>query len=121
VSLILDWRDAQLEELLNSPEGPVGQLIAELSAQAATVARATVPVRDPATRNRHRRTGRGSNARPPGFTKAGIHVHGPVRGIYNVYGGVNAPADPSIFLEYPARQMTRGYPFLTAGLDSLVV
>jgi hypothetical protein len=120
VSLVLDWHEAQLAELLNDPAGPVGQYIAELSERAAAVARATVPVRDPVTRNRHRRAGRNSNARPPGFTKAGIRVHGPVIGSRGgMYGGVNAPADPAIFLEYPARQMARGYPFLTTGLDSL--
>lgn len=107
------WDEAALADLLNSPDGPVGELIAELSARAAVVARATVPVR-------RSRAGRNSTARPPGFTKAGITVHGPVTGSRGgLYGGVNAPADPSIFLETPADQMNRKYPFLTAGLDSL--
>jgi hypothetical protein len=113
------WDDAAFEELLDSVDGPVGQLIAELSERAATVARAVVPVRDPLIRDRRRRAGRTSNARPPGFTKAGIRVHGPIRGATGMYGGVNAPADPTVFLEDPASQMTRSYPFLTAGLDSL--
>lgn len=110
---------AAVEELLTDPEGPVGQLIAELSAQIVTVATAVVPVRDPATRDRRKRAGRNSDARPPGFTKANIRVHGPVRGIFGLYGGANAPADPTIFLELPAEQLERKYPFLTTGLESL--
>ena len=107
------WDDAAIQDLLNSPDGPVGQLIAELSERAATVARNTVRVRTT-------RAGRHSTARPPGFTRAGIRVHGPVIGSGGgLYGGVNAPADPTIFLEQPAEQMHRAYPFLTTGLESL--
>lgn len=112
-------RRPAVDELLNDPAGPVGQLIAELSEQVATVARQAVPVRDPATRNRRRRAGHGSTAHAPGYTKANIRVHGPIRGHTSLYGGVNSPGSPSIFLEYPASQMTRKYPFLTVGLDSL--
>lgn len=112
-------RRASVDELLNDPAGPVGQLIAELSERVAVVARRTVPVRDAGTRNRRRRAGHGSTAHAPGYTKANIRVHGPVRGHSSLYGGVNAPGSPSIFLEYPADQMTRKYPFLTVGLDSL--
>lgn len=115
----LQWHEYQLDQLLRSPDGPVGRLIAELSERVAVVARRTVPVRDPATRNRRRRAGLHSTARPPGFTKANIRVHGPVRGHTGLYGGVNAPGSPGIFLEYPASQMNRKYPFLTTGLDSL--
>jgi hypothetical protein len=46
-------------------------------------------------------------------------VHGPVRGTYTLYGGVNAAGNPGIFLEAPAEQMTRKYPFLTTAMDSL--
>jgi hypothetical protein len=110
-----------VDMLLNDPAGPVGQLIAELSERVATVARDTVPVRNPAAKNRRRRAGRGSSAQPPGWTKASIKVHGPVRGHSNLYGGVNAAGNPGIFLEYPARQMNRKYPFLTTGIDSLTL
>jgi hypothetical protein len=120
VSTHIDWDHAAIDDLLNSVDGPVGQMVAELSAQAAAVARTVVPVRDGSVRDRRRRAGRTSNARPPGFTKASIHVHGPLRGsLGGVYGGVNAAADPTVFLEYPAEQMDRSYPFLTTGLESL--
>lgn len=114
----VDWDEAALDDLLNSVEGPVGMLIAELSLRAAVVATTVVHVRPgtPASAT----TGATSNARPPGFTKANIRPHGPVIGTRGgLYGGVNAPADPSIFLEMPAEQMHREYPFLTTGLWSL--
>jgi hypothetical protein len=119
-SLVIKWREDQLHELLNSVDGPVGRLIAELSAEAAQIARSAVRVRSvPGTRRT--RAGRGSSARPPGFLKADIRVHGPVRGsLGGLYGGVNAAADPAVFLEYPAAQMTRKYPFLTTALDEIV-
>jgi hypothetical protein len=115
------WDDAALDDLLMDPAGPVGQMLAEMSARIVTVAVAVVPVRDPATRDRRKRAGRDSTARPPGFTRASITPHGPVRGIFNLYAGANAAADPAIFLELPADQMNRKYPFLTTGLDSLTL
>ena len=113
--------DAAIEEMLMDPVGPVGVMLAEMSEQIVTVAVAVVPVRDPATRDRRKRAGRNSSARPPGFTKASIHAHGPVRGIFNLYAGANAAADPAIFLEQPADQLDRKYPFLTTGLESLTL
>lgn len=120
MSLVIRWHEAQLREMLTDPAGPVGQLIAELSAETAQVARSMVRVRQvPGTRRT--RAGHGSSARSPGFTKGLIAVHGPVRGSRGgLYGGVNAPGNPSIFLEYPASQMTRKYPFLTTALDEIV-
>jgi hypothetical protein len=122
VSLVLRWNQARLEDLLNSPDGPVGRLIAELSGQAAAVARSAVRVRSvPGTRRT--RAGRNSTAVPPGFTKASIRVHGPVTGSRGgLYGGVNAALVPTVFLEHDpdgAEQMDRQYPFLTTGLESL--
>ena len=115
----VEWDQGALDDLLNSVEGPVGMLIAELSLRASIVAVNVVHVRPgtPASAT----TGATSNARPRGFTKANIRPHGPVIGSRGgLYGGVNAPADPSIFLEMPADQMHETYPFLTTGLWSLV-
>lgn len=110
---------AAMDVMLNDPAGPVGQLIAELSGQAAQIARSAVRVREvPGTRRT--RAGRHSTARPPGYTKARIVVHGPVVGSRGgLYGGVNAPGNPGIFLEHPAEQMSRKYPFLTTALDAI--
>jgi hypothetical protein len=121
MAIEIDWDEAALDDLLNSIEGPVGQLIAELSLRASVVATSVVHVRPgtPASAT----TGRTSNARPPGFTKARIRPHlarGSVTG--GLYGGVNSPADPTIFLEQPASQIANlghRFPFLTTGLYSL--
>lgn len=115
------WDPAAFEELLNAPGGLVADFIWDLSVQATVVATAAVHVR-PGTRS-SATTGRTSNARPPGFTKARIRPHlawGAATG--QVYGGVNAPADPAMFLEMPAVQIARlghRFPFLTTGLWSL--
>lgn len=121
MAIEIEWDDAALDDLLNSLEGPVGQFIGELSLRASIVATSVVHVRPgtPASAT----TGRTSNARPPGFTKARIRPHlarGAVTG--GLYGGVNAPADPTIFLEMPAEQIRNlghVFPFLTTGLYSL--
>lgn len=120
MSVEIHWDDGAFDDLLDSIEGPVGQFIAELSARAAVVAVNVVHVRPgtPASAT----TGRTSNARPPGFTKARIRPH-LARGTRtgHLYGGVNAPADPTIFLEYlpHTEQYHRPFPFLTVGLYSL--
>lgn len=103
-----------LWDLLNSADGPVGRMVQELSAQAATVALAKAPVRHTASWSAR------SNSWPPGYLKAHIRPHlgwGSRTG--HIYGGVNAPMSPTIFLEYPARQMHRAYPFMTTALWEL--
>lgn len=119
---LLVFNDAVIHDMLNDPYGPVGQLVGELSQRGVTVARSVVHVRDPNTKDRRKRAGRNSTARPPGFTKASIHVHGPVVGSRGgLYGGGNSAADPTVFLEDPASQMYQKYPFMTTGLDSLEI
>lgn len=121
-SVTIDWNERALDDLLNSAHGPVGMLISELSLRASLVATSVVHVR-PGTPS-SATTGLTSNARPPGFTKARIRPHlGYGKSTGKIYGGVNAPADPSIFLEMPAIQIARlghEFPFLTTGLWSLI-
>lgn len=117
-TVVLHWSDAAEAELLNSVDGPVGRLIMELSYRAAAVARSAAPVRAvPGTRRT--RAGRNSTARAAGFLKADIRTHLARGSLGGLYGGVNAAADPAIFLEYPASQMDRKYPFLTTALDAI--
>lgn len=113
--------DVVIYDMLNGAEGPVAQYLDEVSERAAAVARANVPVRHPRLgppRRRHR--GGISTSFPPGYTLVSIHanVHW-----YNglIYGGVAAAEEPTIFLEYPAEQMHRKYPFLSTAFDSLEV
>lgn len=112
------WNEDAFEEILNAPGGLVANFIWELSLEAAGVATAVVHVRPgtPASAT----TGPRSNAYSPGYTKARIRPHlawGSRTG--KVYGGVNAPYTPSTWLETPAEQYHREYPFLTTGLWSL--
>ena len=106
---------AAVTELLNSPAGPVGEMLNELNNQAASVARAKVRVRRGNTWSRR------SDARPPGYTLASIRTKIGYDSLGLIYGGVTAAEDPTIFLEDPAEQMHARYPFLTTGLDSLVL
>jgi hypothetical protein len=122
----VDINDAALYDLLNSPDGPVGLLLAELSERVAFTARRIVHVR-PGTPS-SATTGRTSNARPPGFTRARIRPHlgwGATTG--KIFGGANSVADPTIFLEKPAIQILlkpdgeHRFPFLTTALDELTL
>lgn len=108
----LQLDDAAIYDLLNGPDSPVTALMTELSEKGAAVARERVRVRR--TPNRSLR----SDSAPPGYTLASIRPN--VRWSNGlVYGGIAAAEEPSIFLEYPAEQMHRRYPFLTTALDSL--
>ena len=114
----VEWDEKAIDDLLNSVEGPVGMFIADLSVRATIVATAVVHVR-PGTAS-SATTGKNSDARPRGFTKASIRPHlARSARTGHLYGGVNAPADPAIFLEKPAEQEHDKYPFLTTGLWSL--
>lgn len=120
-----DWEvhldEAALEDMLNSPDGPVGAVIEELSDKAADVARAAAPVMKPENMGHwgHRYNPLYQYG-PPGNTKARIRPSFPR---YNsqgqLYGGVNAPYGPTLFLERPARQIRGYYRFMTDALDSL--
>lgn len=117
-----EWSDSAFEEMLNGPGGLVASFIWELSLEAAAVAIATVHVRPgtPASATTGIYTKKPSNARPPGYTRGRIRPHlawGSRTG--HVYGGVNAPYNPSTWLETPAEQYHKTYPFLTVGLWSL--
>lgn len=106
-----------VRELMRDIDGPVGDLMRDIAHQIAVVATATVRVRELGTH----RTGRTSNARIPGYTKARIREavgHAVTHDNY-VFGGADAPADPGLFLELPAEQMHEKYPFLTTGLWSV--
>jgi hypothetical protein len=107
------WDDIAIEEMLNSPDGPVWQLVNELSQQAAEVARELVPIRS-ATSTWSRK----SNAQAIGATLASIHEVMGYNAHGRIYGGINAIEIPSIFLEYP-RTDRRKQPFLTTAVWSL--
>ena len=106
-------------EMLNDPDGPVGSVIEELSNKATDIARAAAPVME---RRNFSMWGAAFDPvyqyGPPGKTKGSIRVHFPAfnnRG--QLYGGVNAPYGPTLFLERPARQIhSAQYMFMSAAL-----
>jgi len=109
----------EVDRLLRDEEGPVGNLMREFADQIASVAREKVPVRIP----RRFKTGRTSSARAPGYTRANIastvghaKTHDDI-----LFGGADAPEDPGLFLELPAKQIHEKHPFLTTGLESIWV
>jgi hypothetical protein len=116
------WDDTAFEEMLNAPGELVANFIYELSLEATAVAVAVVHVRPgtPASATTGLYARKPSNARPPAYTKLRTRPHlawGTRTG--RVYGGVNAPYNPATWLETPAEQYHRAYPFLTTGLWSL--
>lgn len=104
--------DVGIYDMLNAADSPVAVLLDRLSEQAAAYARATVPIR----KTRLQR-GVKSTSFPPGYTLESIHtnVHW-----YNglIYGGIAAEEFPTIFLEYPARQMHRAWHFMSEAFES---
>lgn len=113
---------ALLDDLLNSPDGPVGLVIAELSDKAAAVARTAAPVMQ---RKNFSRWGKTFDPirqyGPPGATKESIRSSFPrFNPIGQLYGGVNVNYGSTLFLEHPARQIhSREYMFMTDALDAL--
>jgi hypothetical protein len=115
----IDWNERELEDLLNSPEGPVGELLEDLAQRAALAAKAAAPVQKPSSFSYGKK---GSSSYMPwsgGYTKAKIR---PVMGFTKggkLFSGVNSPFGPTLFLEHPARQLHHPYPFMTTGLYSV--
>jgi hypothetical protein len=107
------FNDAAIDELLNGDDGPVWQLVNELSEQAARTARALVPIRPIGSTWSAR-----STAQPRGFTLASIRAKMGYNDHGRIWGGVNAAELPTIWLEYP-RVDRRRQPFLTEAVWSL--
>ena len=108
----VNFDDAAIYDLLSGADGPVWQLVNELSEEAANIARLLVPIRHSPTWTAR------SNAAPIGATLASIRAHMGYDSEGHIFGGVNAIEIPTIFLEYP-RVDRRPQPFLTTAVWSL--
>lgn len=113
-----------LEELLNSPTGPVGEVTAELSEKAAEVASALAPVMKQRNYwhwgsyfNPVRQYG------PPGETRRSVRWSGfRFNALGQMYSGVNVNYGPTLFLERPARQIhSTEYMFMTDALNAVTL
>jgi hypothetical protein len=108
--------ESTITVFLNDPAGPVGNMLGELADEVAMKARATAPVRsgtlwnDSATLT--------SNAKPPGYLKSRIHGKRGVSREGNLYGSANGPADPLVFIAYPAKHITFSNIFMSQALYS---
>lgn len=115
----IDWDNASLEWLLNSPDGPVGQMLEELGMKATEVAKVAAPIQKPQNWS----WGRNSTSYQPrsfGYLKDSVNYHmGYTKMGHQLFSGVNAAYGPTLFLEKPARQQHRSYPFLTEALWSV--
>lgn len=120
---VLKMDDRAIDELLNDIDGPVGQLLAELSEQITTVARAEAPVQGPSSYTRPGMKSTSYMPRSGGFTKGGTHAATGYDSKGRLFGGTNAPYAPTIWLEHTGRRANGGmretHPFLTTGLYSV--
>lgn len=115
----IKWDEAALENLLNSPDGPVGQLLEDLAARATSVAKANAPVQKPQNYSWGKKRSTSSMPWSGGYTKARIAPHMGYTRAGVLFSGVNAPLQPTLFLEKPAKQLHHKYPFMTTALYSL--
>lgn len=103
--------EGAMYDLLSGFDGPVWQLVNDLSEEAADVARTLVPIR-------HRPNwSERSNSSAIGETLASIHAVTGYDQEGRIFGGINAIMIPTIFLEYP-RVDRRPQPFLTTAVWS---
>jgi hypothetical protein len=108
--------ESTITAFLNDPYGPVGDLMGELGDEVAMKARALAPVRGGTLWNNSATLT--SNARPPGYLKSRIHGKRGVSREGHLYGSANGPADPLIFIAYPAKQVTFRNMFMSTALYS---
>jgi hypothetical protein len=111
-----------LDDLLNTPDGPVGETIGELSEKATDIAKAAAPVMQDKNRSHWgTRFDPLYQYGPAGMTKASVRSSGfRFNAIGQMYTGVNVEYGPTLFLERPARQIhSVEYMFMSAALDAL--
>lgn len=115
----IEWDETELEAMLNSPDGPVGEELEELSTKAAAVAKALAPVQKPENFSWGKKRSTSYMPWSGGYTKSRTVPHMGYTQGGTLYGGVNTPWGPTLFLEKPARQMHRSYAFMTTALYSI--
>jgi hypothetical protein len=115
--------EALLDDLLNSPGGPVGVLISDLSHAAEHRAKLLAPVMK--RRNLWHFGGYFNPERqygPFGATKQSVRWSGFLfNGRGQMYSGVNVNYGPTLFLERPARQVRPVFMFMSEALNSVAL
>lgn len=114
----VNFHEDALDELLNTPGGPVGVTIDELSHKAAGIAEAIAPVMERKRFDPYKQYG------PPGATKKSVRPSGfRFNGLGQMYSGVNVDYGPTAFLEFPARQYkgSTEWMFMTHVLEEIEI
>jgi len=117
----IECDDVALEDMFNNPDGLVGDWLKGKVAEMTAIATAGAPLQQP----KNWSWGADSSSYMPrslGYLKGGVRPHFPAYTRFgSLYGGVNAPYGPTLFLEKPARQLHHSYPFLSAALYAAVI
>jgi hypothetical protein len=116
----IDWNDAAIEDLLKSMDGPVGKFILEKTQQMTAMVRADAPVQKPENYSWGKRSS-SYEPRSAGYLKGGVHSAMGYTKTNQLYGGVNAPYGPTLFLEQPARQLHEKIPFMSSALYAATI
>lgn len=115
----ITWDEAALEQLLNSPDGPVGKMLEDLGSRATMTAKAAAPVQKPSSYSWGRKRSTSYMPWSGGYTKARVAPHMGYTRAGILFSGVNAPYAPTLFLEKPAKQMHHRSAFMTTALYSI--
>jgi hypothetical protein len=112
------WNDEELEWLLNSLEGPVGQLMVDLSEKTTAAAIAGAPVQTPRTFSWGKKHSTSYMPWSGGYAKSGTYAKAGYSNAGKLYGGTNSPLFPTYFLERQCRwpHPHELHPFLTNSL-----
>ena len=111
---------ADVEDLFNNPDGPVGVLLQEMAVKASAYAKGLAPVMKP--ENYSWVPSKSTSYGPPGRTKFATHPHFPgYTKSGRLFGGVDTVYGPTLFLEKPAEQLHYPRRFLSDALDLLTL
>lgn len=106
--------EAEIQDFLDNPASPVGQLLRAIAEEGAALARTLAPVREGNVWSETTTT-----AMPPGFTKESIRVNSGHFADGTQWTSVNASAAPTIWLQRGLSKMHHSHPFMTEVLWTL--
>lgn len=112
--------EAEMDDMLHSPDGLVGVYINGLAIQAGYAARALAPAKSP--HNESWIPAKSTSYPSLKFPDPADGLRASIKSVFgynkagNMYGGVNVSYGPTLFLTRPARQIHREYTFMTDAL-----
>lgn len=115
----INWFEDELEDVLNGPDDLVGTYLRGKSDDMYKIAEAAAPIQKPQNFSWSPRKSDSYMPDSMGFLQGKIRPHMGYTNKGTLFAGVNAPYGPTLFLEKPARQLHRAYPFLSTALYSV--